>query len=120
MKNTNYAKPKFYHGDFRPGNLYEITNETEYTIELKVKDKLVIAKKDNFIIVPCIFNPEEKKYLITYETAFLQDDRDLHPFFTDFYNFENNYAVGMIVFDLHSLLWTDNGYDWYDLPEDTL
>ena len=59
-KQTQYAKPKFTHGDFRTGNLYEIVAMTEHTIELKVKDKIVIAKKDNFYIVPCVFNESEK------------------------------------------------------------
>ena len=60
------------------------------------------------------------RYLITYETAFLNGDVNLHPFLTNYYDFANNYCIGMIVFDLQELRWTDNGFDWYDLPEDSL
>lgn len=58
--NTQYAKPHFTHSDFRVGNLYRFINETEFTIEIVLKEKNVIAKKCNFEIVNCIFNDTEK------------------------------------------------------------
>lgn len=61
MKNIQYAKCIISHGDFRLNNLYEVVNITDYTIEVKVKDKQVITKKNNFEIFSCIFDSDKNE-----------------------------------------------------------
>jgi hypothetical protein len=46
------------HDVFNTGNFYEVISVKGDLIELKVKGKIVTAKKDNFIIEPCLFNEE--------------------------------------------------------------
>ena len=54
-----YAKAKITHGDFRKNNLYLIIETGEVFLQLKVADMIVSAKRDNFTIVPCVFNEEK-------------------------------------------------------------
>lgn len=54
-----YAQPILSHDCFNKGNLYEVVNITEFTIQVKVKDKIVTAKKNNFEISECLFGSEK-------------------------------------------------------------
>ena len=57
-----YAKAKITHGDFIKNNLYEVIVpilHTDIFLEVKLKDKAVIVKRDNFTIVDCLFNEEK-------------------------------------------------------------
>lgn len=46
------------------------------------------------------------RYLIYYEK------RDQDPFFTDWFQYEDHWEEGMIVFDLVGKKWTSNGLDF--------
>ena len=59
MKKTYYAKPLMIHDVFNTGNFYEVISVKGDLIELKVKGKMVTAKKDNFEISECLFNEEK-------------------------------------------------------------
>lgn len=50
------------------------------------------------------------RYLIIFET-------DVEPFFSEWYNFENDFNADlkMVVFDLIEMIYTKNGYTWYDI-----
>lgn len=54
------------------------------------------------------------RYLITYK------DESAKPFMTNWYDFENNYSEGMVVYDFIRLLYTSNGTEWKELYEDHL
>jgi len=41
-------------------------------------------------------------------------------FFTRWYDYENNYMAGMVAFDLMKGLFTTDGTNWQDIPEDHL
>ena len=47
------------HDVFNTGNFYEVISVKGDLIELKVKGKIVTAKKDNFEISECLFNEEK-------------------------------------------------------------
>lgn len=42
------------------------------------------------------------------------------PFYTEWYNYENNYIEGMIVFDLVNFIWTTDGKTWKETAIDNL
>lgn len=50
------------------------------------------------------------RYLITYTHALVE------PFYTKYYDYENNFVSGMVVFDLTRHIYTTNGRDWIDTP----
>lgn len=52
------------------------------------------------------------RYLITSEK--------FEPFFTNWWDYENNYDKGMTVYDLHECKYSKNGKDWYDIEDDHL
>jgi hypothetical protein len=56
-------------------------------------------------------------YLITYPKY-----SDYEPFFTNYYDFENNWNddLEMTVFNLLNGKYTKNGIDWMDILEDHL
>lgn len=45
---------------------------------------------------------------------------DSEPFLTNNFTYENNYYVGMTVFDLRLYKYTMDGKEWFDLHEDVL
>lgn len=45
---------------------------------------------------------------------------DGEPFMTDWFTTENMFLPGMIVFDLSRGLYTKDGFDWRNIPEDHL
>lgn len=52
------------------------------------------------------------KYLITLPNQ--------EPFLTNWYDYENNYSEGMIVYDLETYKFTIDGKTWNDIMEDSL
>jgi len=46
--------------------------------------------------------------------------KDIEPFMTPYYNFDNNYVDGMCVYDLDKLCYTTDGRIWNDIPLDNL
>ena len=45
---------------------------------------------------------------------------DHKPFYTNWFDAENNFVDGMVVFNLLSDKYTTNGKDWYDIEQDHL
>lgn len=45
---------------------------------------------------------------------------DGNAFYTNWYDYENNYTDGLIVFDLETDKFTSNGKDWEEIEEDHL
>lgn len=41
-------------------------------------------------------------------------------FTTNYFDYENNYEVGMVIVNLYKATYTRNGKDWFRLPEDSL
>jgi len=55
------------------------------------------------------------KYLILYK------DKGIYTnFYTNWYDKENNYIEGMIVFDLLLHVYTTNGEDWQPIQDDCM
>ena len=54
------------------------------------------------------------RYLITYV------DGKLNPFYTNVYDYENNYTDNMIVYDLLNNEFTPNGTTWIKIEFDNL
>lgn len=46
--------------------------------------------------------------------------KDSEPFMTAWYDGENNYVPGMVVYDLDDLCYTTDGRIWNDIPLDHL
>lgn len=42
------------------------------------------------------------------------------PFLTNWYNFENHFILGMVVYDLHNFTYSTNGKQFNDIPQDHL
>jgi hypothetical protein len=42
------------------------------------------------------------------------------PFYTNYYDMENFYTEGDIIFDLHTNKYCDDGEFWHDIEEDHL
>lgn len=42
------------------------------------------------------------------------------PFLTNWFEYENNFIPGMIIYDIISCMYTTNGKDWEPIPEDHL
>lgn len=51
------------------------------------------------------------KYLIIHDSK---------PFYTNLYNYENNYVDGMIVIDLYAGDYTTDGVVWIEVQQDHL
>lgn len=52
-----------------------------------------------------------KRYLILYDSK---------SFYTDWYEYENNYSKGTIIVDFYTHKVTFNGVDWVDIEDDNL
>lgn len=54
------------------------------------------------------------RYLITTEVE--------PPFLTHWFDAENNFnpSIGMVVYDLHTRMYTTDGWTWLDIQEDHL
>lgn len=46
--------------------------------------------------------------------------KDSDPFLSKWYDYENNYAEGMIVFDFSTKGYTTDGNNWKNIPENHL
>ena len=46
--------------------------------------------------------------------------KDQPPFFTSWFDVENNYSEGMIVFDLDFQTYTSDGVFWFGIKKDVL
>ena len=46
--------------------------------------------------------------------------KDSEPFLTKWFQYENHYSKGMVVYDLYSHLYTKNGEDWDEIQLDHL
>ena len=51
---------------------------------------------------------------------YLIQPKDSEPFFTKWYDFENNYSEGMIVYELITFSFTTDGENWQLLNTDRL
>lgn len=45
---------------------------------------------------------------------------DQKAFYTDWFEFENHYLPGMVVFDLMRAMFTNDGNQWQDITQDHL
>lgn len=52
------------------------------------------------------------KYLVT--------QNHFYPFFTNFYDYDNNYVSGMIIYNLENKTYTKDGLNWNKIEIDTL
>ena len=51
---------------------------------------------------------------------YLIQPKDSEPFLTRYYEYDNHYTEGMIVYDLVNFLYTTNGIDWKNIAVDIL
>lgn len=46
--------------------------------------------------------------------------KNSEPFYTNWFDAQNNFAEGMIVFNLLNHTYTTNGKEWHEIKEDNL
>jgi len=51
---------------------------------------------------------------------YLIHPKDSEPFLTRYYEYDNHYVEGMIVYDLINEAYTTNGIDWKEITTDHL